>query len=428
MQITGYGGASNLSYGQLASLNRQRAGGSAYLALSGIRQADNYPDSDGNTGSGKTFSLKLAGPKPAESCQLILLNSLAAAISGINICASTAANASDLYNNGGTWVDGTIGGSSSGTATGGGTNAAPVATLSDKMSPLLFSRSDNDESRMWFVRGFVPAANANIPVLRSNLPSPSVLTAIGQEWIPSVQAGNFVTTKPGYTAAGVGLGHFVAGVKFLDSAKPISSLLECGDSTSAGYASTPTGNISALIAAANRSRVTQPPVTSTVLARSAATLAEQIALVELLLPLFAPSAAVWQVASPNDPSPSAAQVSVWLSYVRRFLAVCQVNKVVPILKTSPPSASDATNTASRYSVAQSDFLLDLNDEVRSICNAGQAVLIDQNLLLGDTQQRGVAQKWAPNVFADALHQNLTGYTVLANSPLGYGAAMNTLFG
>jgi lysophospholipase L1-like esterase len=359
-------------------------------------------------GADYTWSLCIALPVGFHAVRPICGNTLSAAITGCTAAASVGGTGSDLLNNSGTWTTATWAGAASGSIPGGGTTAAPVfSTPTDWINIEDTPRVDGGTLKLVYLRMMTPLANASVPLIGPgasfNWDAPS------DGWIFShrFQSGNYVASPSGMTGSSNPFGAPICGVQFLAETE-VKTILFIGDSITHGSSASPLMNSFAHQATVLVSTSTNPAVCANFGANSRNS-TEIATRADSLIPLIKPSYVVMPAGSPNDGTPTAANIGARKAAHRRVATVAAANNVRRlVIWDELPRTTDATNATSSYNVAQ-DLLRKQNNRDNTI----GVVKVSMNTLQ-DTDSDAVASKWvSAAATADGLHPSAAGHALMA---------------
>lgn len=393
---------------------------------SATRQIMNNFNTDGNGAPGKTYHIKNALPAiDIIGIRLWFQNQTASPITGVKAIISSGTTPSENLNNAGAWAAVTFGGAATVTIPAGSL-IAPAAIASDVISIAPLRRSDGGNSTLIYARAFVPVANAAVPTIGNGSgisPTATWNVLQNQEYYAAVNIGDFVASPSTFTVAGEGA-PCIVGIEYVTTSSVID-VITFGDSINMGYLSNAPGNSDMVIAALTASTQTRP-ISIRNMAQGGSNSDTYIALAETIIPIQKPMAAVYGVFTPNDGAPTAATIRAQKAKRSRFLSVCLDYNVIPILSTSVPN-TNAGNTASTYSAAVDDLVKALDDDTRSICASGKALLLDRSVIMSNDIIYGVARLWRQgmNFPGDGLHPGDAGYQASAADMVrGAGAVID----
>ena len=352
-----------------------------------------------------TWALTVQFDHPFDAIRPILFHGDPTPVPGVKFCVASNPNyAGDKRGNALTWVQGTFGGSPTGTLAAG-TPARPTPLVPDLTPCPSLARTDGGSGYMAVVRVLLPTGET-LPVSQFQAGDLTLWSGLTSNAVYSDRfPGDFVTTPAGYTGSPRSDSP-IWGIEVLSRGRVIS-VIEFGDSITRGQGkvvndSYAWGEIAAQAATERASGIS---VLNSNAGYSGQTSAQYLQRAQDLIPLIKPSVAVYAPFSPNDHPGTIFQSVMDAERYNAsvFVRLCLDNGVLPVLWTGLPGA-----TSKGWSIASDNLRKALNAELLATYD-GVAVVVDMDATMtnGATPADIQADKTD-----DLLHPNATGYAAM----------------
>lgn len=364
----------------------------------------------------RTWQIVRETSLPFDGIRVILLHGDPAALSGIKVAAAAGPDyVNDKLGNTLTWVDGTFGGSATGTLAGG-TLQRPGVTASDMIPVSSVPRTDGRSGYVSYVRVYLPSAGT-LPMTTHGQGNMRQFGALDREAsFATYAAGDAIANRAGM-ALNNALGDFASaiwGIEYLVQGNVVSTML-VGDSTFQGFGNTnnPWGmNFGEYAARAMTLTDGVTAFTSANAGYQAQTSAQYIERLADLLVVCKPTAVAYEVFTPNDYAGTAtaitdALISASLARVQRFLDMARTYNFVPILTTGIPAASGGAGEKN-WNAASDAKRVALNNLLRDRYSKF-ALVADLDAVLTDGASPAGIRTEYRHAGTDPLHPNTAGH-------------------
>jgi lysophospholipase L1-like esterase len=375
----------------------------ATRVLSG--QANNFPTG----GTNYTWSLQIAVPHDFVAVRLVLSSAVLADITGLTAAVSVGGTLSDRVNNAGTWTPALFNESATGTIPAATSGAEPNVVVTDWVPVESVPRADGGVNRLVYLRLNTNTTNPNLTINGFGSGGSGGIAlwnnkSDGFTWCSRFQVGDFVASPSGMTAATEPQQTPIAGIQYMTRG-PISNVLAFGDSITQCVQTTVPGDSWAYRALRDKGL----PLGA--FGWDGQSSAVYLARAKKVIPVLRPTHAFYPVFSPNDGILTATVMTAQVNRALQFAELCKQNECTPIFWTGLPRTTNASNTASFFTVAQDAFRKRVN---KAFTDSGYFVA-DIGGALSDTTDMATASKWASTAYLtlDGIHPNDTGHEAMA---------------